>query len=542
LGDEINLDYEVGIVGAGFGGIIAALALRRAGRNSFVILERAAAVGGVWRDNVYPGCACDVRSHLYSMAGQSNPSWTTSYASQPEILDYLKDVVAREELAKHIRFGANISEIQFLEQHGCWQVYEDGRPSCRVRMMILALGPHSRPSMPGIPGLATFRGSSFHSSRWDRSLDLTGKRVAVIGTGASAIQIVPNIAPTVSKLFLFQRTPAWIIPRGDRKISAFETWLFRRLPPTQLLSRAAIYWLTEFVGLAFQGNATLNRLLTRVALRKLVREVRDPETRKHLTPSYKIGCKRVLISDDFYPAVNRSNVHLVTEEIQCITPEGIQTTDGLVRELDAIVYATGFIVADTDQYLRVVGRGGRVMTEEWNENGAEAHLGLHVAGFPNLGILLGPNSGLGHSSALHVIESQMKYVVEYLAKLDRLGPNDFLDVKPEVQRQYNLDIQQRLKRTSWAAGCRSWYLDRNGRNTTVFPGLTWQYRVLMRHFRPNDYDVVTPHGGLEAQDVYSYSRDSTKLPRTADSAGSRLAIKATPTTTGSKNNANPNGK
>jgi len=536
------VDYEVGIIGAGFGGIIAALALKRSGRDSFVIFERAAEIGGVWRDNVYPGCACDVRSHLYSLAGQSNPSWTTSYASQPEILHYLQDLVARENLRKHIELGANVSEIRFIEPDGCWQVYTDGHPGCRVRTIILALGPHSRPWMPSIAGMAAFRGASFHSSRWDRSLDFTGRRVAVVGTGASAIQIVPNIAPLVSELFLFQRTPAWIIPRGDRKISAFEKWLFERLPVAQSLSRAAIYWLTEFVGMAFHGNAPLNRLLTRIALRKLAREVNDPETRKRLTPGYKIGCKRVLISDDFYPALNRSNVHLVTDEIQSVTPQGIQTADGVLREVDAIIYATGFIVADTDDYLRVVGRSGRVLTQEWEQNGTEAHLGVNVAGFPNLAILLGPNSGLAHSSALHVMESQMNYVVGYLAKLERLRENEFLDVKPGVQREYNQDLQERLKRTAWSAGCRSWYLNRNGKNTTIFPGLTWQYRSLLKAFRPDDYEAVTASRDLEPQAAYSYSRDSTSLPRTADSAGRRLARNATPTITGSRKSANPNGK
>jgi cation diffusion facilitator CzcD-associated flavoprotein CzcO len=486
----MRTDFEVGIVGAGFGGIIAALALQREGRDSFVIFERAAQVGGVWRDNIYPGCACDVRSHLYSLEGEPNPAWTGSYAGQAEILEYVKDTVTRHDLRKHIRFRSNVTEVRFLESEGAWQVYENGRPSCRVRKVIVAIGPHSRPLLPSIAGRDSFAGPSFHSSSWDHSVDLKGKRVAVIGTGASAIQIVPNIAAKVKELYLFQRSPAWVIPRGDRTTSAFEKWLFRHLPFTQELVRRAIYWLTEFIGLAFFGNATLNALLTRVALHKLGREVKDPETRKKLTPDYKIGCKRVLISDEYYPAFNRPNVHLVTDGVCEITPTGVLTEDGVHRDVDCIVYATGFVVADSDDYLNVIGREGRVMTREWARTGAEAYLGMNVSGYPNLSILLGPNSGLGHSSALHVMESQMHYVLQYLARLEALAENAFLDVKPEVQAVYNVDVQQRLKRTVWAAGCRSWYLDKQARNTTVYPGVTYQYRALTRRFRTEAYAVT----------------------------------------------------
>jgi cation diffusion facilitator CzcD-associated flavoprotein CzcO len=487
----MRVDYEIGIVGAGFGGIIAAVELKRAGRDSFVVFERASELGGVWRENVYPGCTCDVRSNLYSLARSPNPNWTTSYAGQPEILQYLKDVVTREGLQSHFRYGVNISELRYLEDEGCWQVFTEARPRWRVRTVILATGPHSRRSMPSIPGIDSFKGTSFHSAAWDYSIDLKGKRVAVVGTGASAIQIVPNIASSVSELFVFQRSPGWVIPRGERRVPGFERWLYQRIPTLQLLSRGAVYWLTEIAGLAFMGNSTLNRVLTRVALRKLTREVRDPETRRKLTPSYKIGCKRVLVSDDFYPAFNRSNVHLVTDRIREVVPTGLITESGASYEVDHIVYATGFIVADTDDYIRVVGREGRVLTDDWVRNGAEAYLGINVSGYPNLAMLLGPNSGLGHSSALHVMESQMNYIIQYLQTLDEF-PGASLDVKPEVQTIYYADIQRRLKKTVWAAGCRSWYIDRYGRNTTVYPGVTSQYRRRTRRLRANDYLIVAP--------------------------------------------------
>jgi cation diffusion facilitator CzcD-associated flavoprotein CzcO len=488
----VNVDYQVGIVGAGFGGIIAALALQREGRQSFVMFERAAAAGGVWRDNVYPGCACDVRSNLYSLEGEPNPHWSTNYASQPEILAYINGLIAQHRLDRHIRYGVNVTSIRFLEHEGCWQVYQDGHPSCRTRSMILATGPHSRPTLAGLHGIDQFDGPSFHSSQWDPALDLTGARVAVVGTGASSIQIVPNIAPIVSKLLVFQRTAAWVIPRGDRQVSRMRQALFARIPAIQHLSRQGIYWATELIGMAFMGNRTLNGLLTRVALRKLAREVRDPEIRRKLTPRYKIGCKRILISDDYYPAFNRPNVELVTDRIREIAPRGLVTEDGVLHEVDRIVYATGFVVADTEGYLNVAGRDGRILTDEWDRNGAEAYLGINVSGFPNLAILLGPNSGLGHSSALHVMESQMRYVVQYLDTLDRLPGKAFLDVDPDVQRRYNVDVQQRLQRTVWASGCRSWYLDRFGRNTTVFPGVTCQYRAATRRFRSAAYAVVEP--------------------------------------------------
>jgi cation diffusion facilitator CzcD-associated flavoprotein CzcO len=483
--------YEVGIVGAGFGGLLAALELKCAGRNSFVIFERAREVGGVWRDNVYPGCACDVRSPLYAIHSQPNPHWSSSYASQPEILQYLIDTVKQNDLQKHIRFNANIAEVRFLEEEKCWRVVDQDGNDCLVRMLILALGPHSRPSVPSFKGRETFKGTTFHSSAWDPSIDLSGKRVAVVGTGASAIQIVPNIAPLVSRLVVFQRSPPWIISRGERKFSSIEQWLFKHVPQTQKLFRALIYWLMEFVGLAFLGNPRLNGWFAKFALNKLNREVRDPLIRQKLTPNYKIGCKRVLISDDFYPTFNQPHVQLVTECIDEITADGLRTKDGGIHDVDHIVFATGFIVADPDNFLKVVGRGGRILTDHWGQDGAEAYLGINVAGYPNLALLLGPNSGLNHSSAIHVMESQMKYILQYVAELDRIGNDYCLDVKPEVQQLYNIGLQDRLRNTVWLSGCTSWYLNRNGKNTTLYPGLTVQYRRLTARFNLEDYLCVS---------------------------------------------------
>jgi cation diffusion facilitator CzcD-associated flavoprotein CzcO len=488
------VNYETGIVGAGFGGIIAALELQRTGHGSFVIFERAREVGGVWRENIYPGCACDVRSHLYSIETQPNPDWTESYASQPEILQYLKDVVRQNRLEEHIRFGANVSQVRFSEgdvdTDACWEIHEENGSICRVKMLILATGRHSRARMPSFPGQAGFIGDMFHSAAWDASVKLAGKRVAVIGSGASAIQIVPNIAADVSHLDVFQRSAPWILPRGSRRIGAFSQWLFRRVPALQTFARALIYWAMEFVGVAFMGNDRIGNWFSGIALRKLAREVKDTAVRAKLTPDYKFGCKRVLVSDDFYPAFNRPDVALVTEKISCIEPNGIRTEDGRLHEADVIVFATGFVVADTDDYLRVVGTDRKVLADEWDRKGCEAYLGINVAGYPNMALLLGPNSGLSHSSALHVMESQMRYIVQYLEEITKDGIA-WLDVKREVQSLYNVKVQSRLAGTVWAAGCTSWYLNRNGSNAAIYPGLTWQYRRATAQLNANDYVAVS---------------------------------------------------
>jgi cation diffusion facilitator CzcD-associated flavoprotein CzcO len=485
-----RVDHEVGIIGAGFGGIIAALHLKRAGRNSFVVFERATEPGGVWRENVYPGCACDIRSHLYSIETQPNPGWSSTFASQPEILQYLKDVLERNGLQGRVRYGVEITAARFLEALACWQLTDQRGGLCYVRTLIVATGSHNRPSTPSIPGQAKFKGEMLHSSAWNSSVTIDKKRVAVIGTGASAIQIVPNIAATVAHLDVFQRTPPWVLPRGDREITAFERLLFKHVPLSQKLQRELIYWLLELFGLAFHGNEFLNRALARTALRKLATEVRDPAVRQQLTPRYKLGCKRIVVSDDFYLAFNRSNVRLVTEPIRGITTGGILAMDGQHYDVDVIVFATGFIVTEMDGYMDIVGRGGRILKDDWDANGMEAYLGIHVSGYPNLALLMGPNSGLGHSSVIHVMESQMQYILSWLVELDGAGPGSYFDVRPDRQRGYNADIQRRLTKTVWASGCKSWYLDRNGHNSTVFPGLTNDYRKATARFQVDDYDLV----------------------------------------------------
>ena len=444
----------------------------------------------MWRDNLYPGCACDVRSHLYAMASDPNPDWPSSYARQADILAYLKQVAERRDVARRIQFGVDIVEARFLEAAGCWRLTDAGRRVRHVRVLILATGPLNRPSFPPILGLERFGGSFVHSSAWDTSLDLAGKRVAVVGTGASGVQIIPNIADRVAKLTVFQRSAPWVMPRSDRRTTRLERWIFRRLPATQALVRGAIYWALEGVGSAFFGDEGMSRVLRALALRKLKREVRDPQVRAKLTPDYAIGCKRLTVSDDFLPTFNRENVELVTDPIAEITVEGVRTGSGMDYLLDHIVFATGFIVADPDDFLRVVGRGGRVLPEQWAEEGAQAYRGVTVAGYPNLAMLLGPNSALSYSSVIHVVESQMRYVLKYLEALDAAGPQAALDVRPEVQAAFNADVQAKLAGTVWASGCRSWYLDRAGRNAGILPEPGHRYRRRMSSFDAEAYETV----------------------------------------------------
>lgn len=489
---EVPIDYEVGVIGAGFAGLIAGLNLLEQGRDSMVILERGADVGGVWRDTLYPGCACDIRSNLYSIAKKPNPDWRATYAAQPEILAYLQRVAADAGLLPYLRFNTEVVEARFLEDAGCWRLTDQHSGVLHVRALILALGPLNRPSTPKIEGIDGFEGTIRHSSTWDPTFDLTGKRVAVVGAGASAVQIVPNIAGVVEHLTVFQRSAPWVLPRGGRQTTALERSLFRRLPFVQELVRSAIYWAMEGVGMAFFGATWLQKLLAATALRKLRNEVHDPVTRAALTPNYVVGCKRMTVSDDFYPTFNRSNVTLVTKPIVALTPTGVRTGDDQEHAVDHIVFATGFVVADPDDYLRVVGAGGEVLSELWAQTGAQAHRGVTISGFPNLAMLLGPNSGLSYASAVHVAESQIGYVMQYLDALDAAGPHAMLDVKPQVQEAYNLDLQSKLAGTVWASGCNSWYINRQGRNTAIYPAPTSQYRQLMGRFDPESYAVRKP--------------------------------------------------
>ncbi|MDB5248143.1 MAG: 4-hydroxyacetophenone monooxygenase [Segetibacter sp.] len=485
----MNPDYQVGIVGAGFAGLAAALQLKNAGKNSFVIFERAPEIGGTWRDNIYPGCACDVASPLYSFSSAPNPTWNNLYSSQPEIFSYLKNVVNTTNLEKHIKLNTDIVEARFLKENGWWVVTDKKGNRTTVSILLLALGPLNRPNIPAFPRLEEFKGKCFHTGEWDNSYDLAGKNVAVIGTGASAIQVIPNIASLVRHLVVLQRTPPWITYRFDKKISNFSKTINRRFPIAQRFKRETIYWVNELFGLGFIGNKTVNTVMKWLALIKLKREVKDVATREKLRPGYQIGCKRILKSDDYYQTFNRSNVSLVTEPIDRFTEQGILTADGKEHGVDIAIFATGFIAADLHLYINVIGAAGRNLIEDWKVTGAEAYLGTTVAGYPNLALLLGPNTGLGHNSILHMVESQMNYLGQYIDFVEKSG-NVYLDIKPEVQKAYNDKLQNELKGTVWASGCKSWYMNANGKNTTLYPKLTVTFRKQTKRFSSQVYNVV----------------------------------------------------
>ncbi|WP_224998662.1 NAD(P)/FAD-dependent oxidoreductase [Cesiribacter sp. SM1] len=486
----MKADYSVGIVGAGFAGLVAALQLKKSGRDSFVVFERAAELGGTWRDNVYPGCACDIASPLYSFADEPNPNWSRQYGRQPEILAYLKDVALRNGLKKHIRYNSDIVEARFMEAQACWAVTDRQGNTTTVALLLMGPGPLNRPHIPNFSGLGHFQGKCFHSAQWDTGYSLKGKRVAVIGTGASAIQIVPSIAPQVAALTVLQRTPAWVTHRFDYKIGAFGRQLYRHFPFLLQIKRNAIFWLNELFGLGFVGNKNMNKLLERISLLKLQKEVKDPRIRRKLTPDYTIGCKRILRSDDYYPTFNRENVNLVIESIECFTERGIVTADGKEHQLDAVIFCTGFVAADINLYTKIIGLDGRELVQEWSDTGAEAYLGTTIAGYPNFAYFLGPNTGLGHNSVVHIMESQMNYLMQYLAQLERLGEGSYLDVLEEEQQAYNSWLQQQFKGTVWSSGCKSWYQNKRGKNTVLYPRLASSFRKETEVFNPMAYRQV----------------------------------------------------
>ncbi len=478
-------DVEVAIIGTGFSGLCLAIKLKEAGIEDFVVFEKEADVGGVWRDNTYPGCACDIPSHLYSFSFELNSEWSRLYPSQAELRVYLQHCADKYGVRKHVRFRTEVASAAFDAATGCWTVQTTDGQTLRARSLVNGAGALSRPGLPDVPGLDRFQGAKFHSMRWDHSIDFQGKRVAVIGTGASAIQFVPQIAPKVEKLHLFQRTPPWILPKRNPRISPRLKRTFRLFPFVQLLFRAMLYWLHEFAALNFLDKTRHTRIGEKTALRHLDSVVRDEKLRAALTPDYLMGCKRVLLSSDYLPALTRDNVELVTEGIAEITERGVRTRDGVEREVDIIVFGTGFQVTDFTGSLRIHGLDGRELSQEWS-TGAPTYLGIMVEGFPNYFMITGPNTGLGHNSIVFMIESQVHYILACVKKL-RSQKLRYLDVLRRAQDAFVDYVQTRMQRTVWLSGCKSWYLTDDGRNFTLWPGFTFQYWWRTRRVRLDDF-------------------------------------------------------
>ncbi len=476
------------IIGTGFGGLGIAIQLDRQGISNFLLLEKAADIGGTWRDNHYPGSGCDVPSHLYSYSFEPRTTWPHKYARQDEIHAYIRHCADKYHLRQRIRLNCEVSEAHFDADSGCWQVTTAGGEPLIARNLITACGQLNRPLMPNIEGLDSFAGPAFHSAQWQHDVDLKGKRVAVIGTGASAIQFVPQIVPQVAQLDLYQRNAAWVLPKDDREYGEGRRRWLSRLPVLHQLDRLWQYLTHEVRALGFVHFPALVKYSEKAALRHLRRHISDPAKQAALTPDYPLGCKRILISNNYYPALNQPNVDIVTDGIEKVVPEGVVTRDGTLHPADVLIYGTGFAATEFLAPIRITGLDGRELNDVWRD-GAEAYKGISVAGFPNLYVLYGPNTNLGHNSIIYMLESQFRYVIACVKAVRDRGLR-YLDLQPEVQARYNQQVQDDARGTVWAQGCQSWYLTADGKQTVNWPGFTFTYRHMTRKPTWSDYVQV----------------------------------------------------
>ncbi|MCB9700071.1 MAG: NAD(P)/FAD-dependent oxidoreductase [Alphaproteobacteria bacterium] len=475
------------ILGAGMSGICAGIHLRRRGIDDFLILEKADRIGGTWRDNRYPGIACDVPSHLYSFSFEPNPDWSRLYSPGAEIQAYFEHCVDKYGLTPHLRLGREATGAVWDEHERVWRVTTAGGEVYEARVLMPAVGALHHPNIPEIPGIEAFEGRAFHSARWPDDVDLAGQRVAVVGSAASAVQIVPELAQVASSLTVFQRTPNWIRPRNDLRYAEAFKRAARLVPALGKLHRLQIYGLMEARFPMFLGEGRVQRKERKLCLDHLAAQVPDPELRRALTPDYPPGCKRMLVSDDYYPALCQPHVHLETHGIEQVVAHGVRTVDGRVHEVDAIVWATGFQVAADLTRFPIAGRGGRTLEEAWHRIVA-AHRSLTVPGFPNLFLLFGPNSGLGHSSIIFMVERQVEYVMQCL---EALGADPMATIEPTEQafEEHNAELQRAMARTVWRSGCKSWYQDDHGEIFTLWPHSTLRFWAEMRRMRPEEYQI-----------------------------------------------------
>ena len=492
---DIPAEVDIAVIGAGFSGLGTAIKLKQAGYEDFVVLERGHDVGGTWHWNTYPGCGCDVPSHLYSFSFAPNPDWTRTYSRQPEIRAYLHRLADEFGLPPYVRTNTTVESAAWNEEAGRWDL-ETSRGKLRARVLLAGMGPLSEPKTPDIPGLESFEGHTMHSARWDHDYDLRGKRVASIGTGASAIQYVPTIQPDVEQMHVFQRTPPWIMPHSNRPTTGFERRLYRRFPALQRLVRGAVYGGREINVLGFVKDPRIMAVAERIARWHMGRQVTDPELLEKVTPEYTIGCKRILPSNRWYPALAEPNVELVDGGVVEVRPHSVVGSDGVEREVDTIIFGTGFSVTDMPLGKLVTGRGGRTLDEYW-QGSPSAHLGTAIAGFPNLFMLLGPNTGLGHSSMIYMIESQLAHVMDALRVMRDRGAKT-VEVREDVADRFNEGVDRQLEGTVWNTGCASWYLDDTGRNATLWPDWTFRFRQRTARFDPSEYDLTAEPAEREA--------------------------------------------
>ena len=466
-------EIDVAVVGSGFSGLGMAAKLKQEGVEDFVVLERGDDVGGTWHWNTYPGCGCDVPSNLYSFSWAPNPDWTHTYSRQPEIRSYLRNVADTFGLRPHVVTGCSVTDAAWDETTGRWTV-ETSQGTLSARVLVAAAGPLFEPKTPDVPGLDEFEGAVFHSARWDHDYDVRGKRIAAVGTGASAIQFVPEIAPDVERLHVFQRTPPWVMPHPGRPTTRLERLAYKRFPALQKLSRGAVYAAREWLVLGFVKEPRIMKLVERIARHHMRRSIADPALIEKVSPDYTIGCKRILPSNKWYPALDRDNVDLHTGGLQRATRTGVVDADGIEHAVDAIVFGTGFRVTDAPIAHHLRGAGGQTLAERWGQS-MHAHRGCTIPGFPNLFFLLGPNTGLGHGSMVYMIESQVQYVISALRRMRERGA-EVAEVRADAEAAYNRDVDRRLEGTVWNTGCASWYADESGRIATLWPDWTFAFR------------------------------------------------------------------
>jgi len=476
-------DFDVAIIGAGFSGLGAAIKLKDQGIDNIVVLEKTGRVGGTWRDNRYPGAACDIPSELYSFSFAPAKHWPRAYSSADDILSYIDDLVARFDLAPLIRFNHAVQGLRFDDQNQVWHLTTKQGEALTARSVIIASGPFTGGKVPAFEGLDGYQGHMIHSADWDHSYDMTGKRVGVIGTGASAVQIIPELVKSAERVTVFQRTPGWVLPKRNPKTPDWMT------DKTSKAVREALFWAHEAMATGIVWTSPVTRVLEHLSRRYLKRTVKDPWLRRQLTPDYRIGCKRVLMTSDYYPALTKDNCRLVTWPITRFSDTGIVTAAGLEYELDCVVFATGFEVGHSAPAYTVTGANGRQLADDWNA-GAHAFKSVTVAGYPNLFWTFGPNSGPGHNSAMVYVEAQLDYIAQALTTM-RDQAITSLNARSDRQQSYNAELQARLKKTNWASGCKSWYLTEEGFNATMYPGFATQYCKQLERFDLNDFQIAS---------------------------------------------------
>ena len=477
---------KIAIIGAGFGGLAMAIRLLQNNIRDFVILEKASEIGGTWRENQYPGAACDVQSHLYSLSFSPKADWSKRYAEAPEIYQYIQTLTAEHQLQSYICFNTEVSAAHYLENQCLWQLTLNQNETLTAQFVIFASGPLHVPQIPHIAGIEKFKGKVFHSSQWDHDYDLSSKNVASIGTGGSAIQYIPEIAEKVKQLYVLQRTAAWVIPRDERRYLPIEKTLFNRFDWFRKLHRARLYWTNESRVVPIMKPQVM-KYAQKLAEAYIRHQVKDPVTADKLIPNYIMGCKRILVSNKYYPSFNRKNVELVTDDILELTEDSIITKDGKKRAIDCLIYGTGF-VTDPRIYLKsfsCTGLNHVELTDAW-QDGAESYYGISTKGFPNLFQLLGPNTVLGHNSVIFMIESQVNYILQLIEMAEKTQSQAIV-VKADIQDQFNHHLQSQFTDTIWQSGCVSWYQQADGKNFSLWPSYTWKYWLKTRKANPADY-------------------------------------------------------